>query len=88
MEGAQGAVLHTGDFRAESWFLDSLSKEPALQKYLAVPIVPPHNRAKRSSDAVSQSLEAIYLDTACLLGTHEVPNKVSYRCELRGSFLR
>ncbi|KAI0769087.1 hypothetical protein BD413DRAFT_559623 [Trametes elegans] len=75
VEGPKGAVLHTGDFRAESWFLESLRHNPFVQRYL-------HWQPGCSSprQAVPQSLahsrlEAIYLDTACLLNTHDVPQK-------------
>ncbi|KAI0081463.1 hypothetical protein K474DRAFT_1566449, partial [Panus rudis PR-1116 ss-1] len=70
VEGAKGAVLHTGDLRAEPCFLESLTKNPFVQKYLApTGNVPPSN-------GVSQTLEAIYLDTACMFGMNEVPPKV------------
>ena len=72
MEGDKGAVLHTGDFRAERWFLDSIVKEPGLQKYLAVSL--PYSRNPRK--LVTETLEAIYLDTACLLNENEPPSKV------------
>lgn len=75
VEGAEGAVLHTGDFRAEPWFLESLVKEPALQKYLAVPDSYPHTEGP-SLERLTETLEAIYLDTACLLGNDEIPTKV------------
>lgn len=59
-----GAVLHTGDFRAEPVFLDSIAKNPFLNRYLA----------SSSSDI----LEAIYLDTASMLRIVDVPTKVCY----------
>jgi len=34
IEGPRGAVLHTGDLRAESWFLTSLTRNPFLQPYI------------------------------------------------------
>ena len=37
IEGSEGAILHTGDFRAEPWFLESIKRNPFLQPYLAVP---------------------------------------------------
>ncbi|KAF9038654.1 beta-lactamase-like protein [Panaeolus papilionaceus] len=73
IEGPHRAVLHTGDFRAEPWFLDSLRRNPFLQPYLA-----PSNGMrinKHSSNHVSKTLEAIYLDTACALKASEVPTK-------------
>lgn len=79
IEGAKGSVLHTGDFRAEPWFLQSLARNPFLQPYLA-----PGAAFQNASSAklngekflVSKTLEAIYLDTACVLSPISVPPKV------------
>ncbi|GJE91637.1 hypothetical protein PsYK624_077870 [Phanerochaete sordida] len=72
IEGALGSILHTGDFRAEPWYLDSLKKNPFLERYLA----PYDSHASGSSTmAISESLEAIYLDTACMLSTKYIPSK-------------
>ncbi|KAJ6563586.1 beta-lactamase-like protein [Mycena vulgaris] len=68
IEGAQGAILHTGDFRAEPWFLDSITRNPFLQSYLASPDSTP-------GDTLSKSLEAIYLDTASVMSSAAVPTK-------------
>ena len=65
VEGLEGAVLHTGDFRAEPSFLESVSKEPLLQMHLA-----------SSTSCSFARLEAIHLDTACLLNETELPSKV------------
>ena len=70
IEGSKGAVLHTGDFRAEPWFLDSLRRNPFLQQYLY------HDSLTSVPNPVSKTLEAIYLDTACVLSSAEVPTKV------------
>lgn len=67
VEGAKGAVLHTGDFRAEPWFLDSITRNPFLQPYLFSDRLGKLNR----------SLEAIYLDTACVMSEIEVPTKAA-----------
>ena len=67
IEGTRGAVLHTGDFRAEPWFLDSITRNPFLQRYLY---------AGRNG-RINKPLEAIYLDTACVLSTVNVPTKAS-----------
>lgn len=75
IEGDEGAVLHTGDFRAEPWFLQSLIKNPFLQKYLAPP--PSCSEARRTPEDVLHTLKAIYLDTACLFSTLHVPTKVA-----------
>ncbi|KZT09201.1 uncharacterized protein LAESUDRAFT_542480 [Laetiporus sulphureus 93-53] len=77
IEGQYGAVLHTGDFRAEPWFLDSLRKNPYLQKYLVPPEieVPEHKSATEERHTFNQTLNAIHLDTACLLSIINVPTK-------------
>ncbi|KAI1785521.1 hypothetical protein LXA43DRAFT_1185710 [Ganoderma leucocontextum] len=68
VEGSKGAVLHTGDFRAETWFLESLKHNSFIHRYI---------RDSRSSSSVDllPTLDAIYLDTACLLNNYEVPPK-------------
>ncbi|KAF9442259.1 hypothetical protein P691DRAFT_779488 [Macrolepiota fuliginosa MF-IS2] len=66
IEGPKGAVLHTGDFRAEPWFLESLSRNPFLQPYLHSSANAPLHRA----------LDCIYLDTACAFSTLDVPTKL------------
>ncbi|THH18358.1 hypothetical protein EW146_g2607 [Bondarzewia mesenterica] len=77
VEGSHGAVLHTGDLRAEPWFLDNLSRNPILQPYLApwtsVPSL--DDKCNDSSSSVFKNLEAIYLDTACVWSPTEVPTK-------------
>lgn len=77
VEGSQGAVLHTGDFRAEPWFLGNILREPLLQKYLTVPTSWKDGETDSSSVGISETLEAIYLDTACLLGNSGLPPKVT-----------
>ena len=67
IEGSRGAVLHTGDFRAEPWFLESITRNPFLQPYLY---------AGRNG-RINKPLEAIFLDTACVLSTTNVPTKAS-----------
>lgn len=74
VEGPKGAVLHTGDFRAEPWFLESLIKNPYIQRYLAAPSATKQNRG--TSTDISRTLETIYLDTACMFSTSNVPTKV------------
>lgn len=93
MEGSQGAVLHTGDFRAEPWFLDNIRRNPFLQPYLAPPETPgsallQQHDSRCQGNLLFKTLDAIYLDTACLLSTTEVPTKVhplsfrAYMCDL------
>ncbi|KAJ7243370.1 beta-lactamase-like protein, partial [Mycena haematopus] len=69
IEGNQGAVLHTGDFRAEPWFLESITHNPFFQPYLA-----PGDSQPRDPN---RTLEAIYLDTASVMSTASVPTKAS-----------
>jgi hypothetical protein len=81
VEGAQGAVLHTGDFRAEPWFLDDIRRNPFLQPYLALPEAQERAVSEGRTDSCSglpifKTLDAIYLDTEALLATNEVPTKV------------
>ncbi|KAJ3846423.1 hypothetical protein EV368DRAFT_89052 [Lentinula lateritia] len=71
IEGAEGAILHTGDFRAEPWFLESITHNPYLQPYLA----PSNGTNPRGGNGIVKTLEAIYLDTACVMQTHQVPTK-------------
>ncbi|KAK2467146.1 hypothetical protein APHAL10511_000695 [Amanita phalloides] len=68
IEGAKGNVLHTGDFRAEPWFLDNITRNPFLQPYLA-PL------SSHSKSFVNRTLDAIYLDTACVFSTLLIPTK-------------
>jgi hypothetical protein len=81
VEGSRGAVLHTGDFRAEPWFLDDIRRNPFLQPYLSPPETPgstllEQRDSKYQGDRLFKTLDAIYLDTACLLSTTDVPTKV------------
>ncbi|KZT67300.1 hypothetical protein DAEQUDRAFT_751801 [Daedalea quercina L-15889] len=76
IQGERGTVLHTGDFRAEPWFLESLVRNPFLQPFLAAEdLLQEQTRGKKKSNAVHQTLDAIHLDTACLLSTISVPTK-------------
>ena len=76
IEGSQGSVLHTGDFRAEPWFLESLHRNPFLQPYLALDDSTPHQVSRTVNPAILKTLDSIYLDTACVLSTVSVPTKV------------
>ncbi|KAI0335707.1 hypothetical protein GY45DRAFT_1267000 [Cubamyces sp. BRFM 1775] len=75
VEGAKGVVLHTGDLRAEPWFIESLRHNPFIHKYLDVSTAGPSPVRKQASRPCRPKLEAIYLDTACLLNTYDVPTK-------------
>lgn len=74
IEGPNGTILHTGDFRAEPWFIQALLRNPYLQRYLAplTPALPPSPR----DNSVSETLQAIYLDTACMFNVFDSPTKV------------
>ncbi|KAG6909517.1 hypothetical protein DXG01_017074 [Tephrocybe rancida] len=79
IEGSEGAILHTGDFRAEPWFLESITRNPFLRPYLA----------HRGDSTNTKTLKAIYLDTASVLSTLSVPTKnsaTSGLIELMGRF--
>ena len=52
VQGSQGSILHTGDFLAESSFLESLAEDPFPKPLLA--------------QGGNQTLDAIYIDTACV----------------------
>ena len=81
IESSQGAVLHTGDFRAEPWFLNDIRRNPFLQPYIVPPnfregIMPGKHGVGCSETPLFKTLDAIYLDTECLLMMDEVPTKV------------
>ncbi|KAI0357562.1 hypothetical protein OH77DRAFT_1476305 [Trametes cingulata] len=77
VEGVKGAVLHTGDLRAEPWFLESLRHNPFIQRY--IDDADTSCRTSRCSSPATSlpKLEAIYLDTACLLNNYDVPTKAN-----------
>ena len=66
IEGERGAILHTGDIRCEAAHIERLKLHPQLQSYL-------WNREETEG---RQQLEAIYLDTACVMYEVELPAKV------------
>jgi hypothetical protein len=63
VQGSQGSILHTGDFRAEPNFLELVAQNQYLKPFLA-------------QDG-TKTLDAIYLDTACVWSNAEPPSKVS-----------
>ncbi|EPT05368.1 hypothetical protein FOMPIDRAFT_1111639 [Fomitopsis schrenkii] len=75
IQGCRGTVLHTGDFRAEPWFLESINKNPFLQPFLFAREMLEGRERREQSNNVLQTLDAIHLDTACLLTTIDVPTK-------------
>ncbi|KAG8947729.1 hypothetical protein FRC04_010503 [Tulasnella sp. 424] len=90
IEGQHGAVLHTGDVRCEPAFIDSLKRNPFLRPYIAPPthLTFPSNtspsgkgKEKAQEAAPPKRLEAIYLDTACMMFRSELPSKVIQKKE-------
>ncbi|KAF8838244.1 hypothetical protein BDN67DRAFT_104631 [Paxillus ammoniavirescens] len=81
IEGPRGSVLHTGDLRAEPWFLSSMTRNPFLQPYLADSaedlrvFVARREGTHAEAAGLVRTLEAMYLDTACLLSPVVVPSK-------------
>jgi hypothetical protein len=72
---ADKAVLHTGDVRCDSLFMQSLRRNPAIQQFIAPPpgaIM--SNKAQGASG--SRLLDRIYLDTGAMLGTGDMPDRV------------
>jgi hypothetical protein len=72
IEGGKGAILHTGDFRAEPCFLEAISRNPYVRRYLAQPPI----TLEHPDSSTRKTLDAIYLDTASLLSKLDVPTKV------------
>jgi len=62
IEGGGKAVLYTGDIRSESWWVDSLKRNPVLASYSAPPGGAPLNK-----------LDCIYLDTTFVVSGREDP---------------
>ena len=77
VQGSKGAVLHTGDFRAEPIFVDAVLRNPVLQPYISSDVL--KNANVHRSAARQDVLEAIYLDTASMTNTFEIPSKVSVK---------
>ncbi|PPQ91676.1 hypothetical protein CVT25_012889 [Psilocybe cyanescens] len=77
VEGERGAVLHTGDFRAEPWFLESITRNPILQPYLSPTLssLEGHGGNNAAPSVLSRILEVIYLDTASVMSILNVPTK-------------
>ncbi|SPO38975.1 uncharacterized protein PSFLO_04454 [Pseudozyma flocculosa] len=63
VEGPRGAVLHTGDLRAEGWWCEALVRNAAISRYIAwnrnidVPGVQPSNLAARSDQAWAEAMQ-------------------------------
>ncbi|WVQ76249.1 hypothetical protein IAR50_005914 [Cryptococcus sp. DSM 104548] len=67
------AILHTGDVRADSRFIEYLKRHPALQEFIAPPST--YKYAKSGIGAGRRVLDRIYLDTAAMLGTGDVSDR-------------
>ncbi|KAG8997285.1 hypothetical protein FRB93_000418 [Tulasnella sp. JGI-2019a] len=79
IEGERGAVLHTGDVRCEEWWINALKRNQYLRPYLASPnavnAFDIDRKGKGPNVEPFKQLEAIYLDTACMFATFELPSK-------------
>jgi hypothetical protein len=73
VEGPEGAVLHTGDVRAEPVMLGQLARNPLIQKYIPDPFS--RYPAPTEEDSPVETLEAIYIDTAAVMQASEPPGK-------------
>lgn len=86
VEGPEGAVLHTGDVRAEPVMLEQLARNPLIQKYIPDPFS--RYTAPTKEDSPLKTLEAIYIDTVALildtemLGKEEASNNLVELMEL------
>lgn len=73
VEGSQGSVLHTGDFRCEPAFVARLAKNPFVQRYIPL-------RDPSKPDCYTeplQRLDTIYIDTENLFANYRVLSKVT-----------
>ncbi|KAL1741444.1 hypothetical protein HDZ31DRAFT_45420 [Schizophyllum fasciatum] len=75
IEGSKGAILHTGDFRAEPWFLDGIMRHPSLQPYIHNGFLDRLSPEDWAQSSVMKTLDAIYLDTATVTSQLKVPSK-------------
>ncbi|CAE6519796.1 unnamed protein product [Rhizoctonia solani] len=65
IEGKRGAILHTGDMRAEPAMVSRLARSVHMAPYLF------------TNGQQEKQLEVVYLDTASFIGTQIVPSKAS-----------
>lgn len=81
---ARKAVLVTGDIRAEPWWVESLTHNPVLSKYirLGIPDFDSSSKGKGKEENANElldkfpRLDCIYLDTSSVLVDNELPTKV------------
>ncbi|KAI5476728.1 DNA cross-link repair 1C protein [Pseudohyphozyma bogoriensis] len=78
------AILITGDIRAEPWWVESLSRNPLVQKYLSKPGEGSDRKGKRRARGLDEekddlwpSLDCIYLDTSMVGMEEELVSKAS-----------
>jgi hypothetical protein len=64
IEGKRGAIMHTGDIRAEPAMVSRLAQNAHIKPYLS------------AGGQQKKQLEAVYLDTSSFIGTQLVPSKV------------
>ncbi|KAJ1310046.1 hypothetical protein OPQ81_006799 [Rhizoctonia solani] len=69
IEGKRGAILHTGDLRAEPAMVSKLTQSVHIAPYLL------------TNGEQKKQLEAMYLDTASFIGTQMAPSKA---CAVKG----
>jgi hypothetical protein len=72
IEGSKGAVLHTGDVRAEPSMIYRLKTVQSLAKYIA-----PLHSTSSNALITYHPLEVIYIDTASFFGVSDMPEKVT-----------
>ncbi|KAJ1587267.1 hypothetical protein NDA15_003834 [Ustilago hordei] len=56
IQGSEGAVLHTGDMRAERWWCDALTRNPYLSPYLCWSGKPGEDVSRKLSLTLNRSL--------------------------------
>ncbi|TFK50772.1 hypothetical protein OE88DRAFT_1659830 [Heliocybe sulcata] len=71
IEGPKGNILHTGDLRAESWFIESLIRNPFIQRYVDPGLPRAFSKGFKFADyipvhhATQESLASIECRLAC-----------------------
>uniref|UniRef100_V5ETZ4 DNA repair metallo-beta-lactamase domain-containing protein n=1 Tax=Kalmanozyma brasiliensis (strain GHG001) TaxID=1365824 RepID=V5ETZ4_KALBG len=87
IQGSQGAVLHTGDMRAEEWWCEALTRNPFLSPYLCWS---KHNAASEAiDDAQSESwadhIESLGSTTSSSLPIDEASSQSQIESQTLGS---
>ncbi|GAA5853129.1 hypothetical protein JCM8547_000211 [Rhodosporidiobolus lusitaniae] len=68
LSGRPATILHTGDVRAEDWWIEALRRNPLVQPYLAPPV-------EAGGQRRAGGLERVYLDTSSVLLDEELVQK-------------